>query len=209
MKKEKISYLTRLSLLTAILVLLGFTPIGSIQLPVVKATTTHIPVILGTLLLGWKAGVFLGGAFGVVSVLRSTLMPNITSFAFSPFVPLPGMEEGSWLALIVAFLPRLCIGLAVWGVHVLMRRWKTPKGICYAVSSVVGSAVNTVFVLGLIALFFAEPYANALGVAGEALLGSLLTVVLTNGVGEAIVAAVLVCAVMIPMDAILKRSKTA
>lgn len=40
-------------------------------------------------------------------------------------------------------------------------------------------------------------------------MGSLLTVVLTNGVGEAIVAAVLVCAVMIPMDAILKRSKTA
>ena len=208
MKNHKISYLTRLSLLTAILVILGFTPIGSIQLPVVKATTTHIPVIIGALLMGWKAGAFLGGAFGVVSVLRSTLFPNVTSFAFSPFVPMPGMESGSWKALIVAFVPRICIGLAVWGVYVLMRRLKLRKGLCYAVCAVAGSLVNTVFVLGLIAVFFAEPYAQALGIAGDALLVSLMTVVLTNGIGEAVVAAVLVCAIMIPMDKILKHSDT-
>ncbi len=208
MKNQKIAYLTRLALLTAILVVLGFTPIGSIQLPIVKATTTHIPVIIGALLLGWKAGAFLGGAFGVVSVIRSTLFPNVTSFAFSPFVPVPGMENGSWKALIVAFIPRICIGLAAWGVYVLLKKWKLKKGLCYAVSAVVGSLVNTIFVLGLIGILFAEPYAEALGIAGSALFSSLMGVVLTNGIGEAIVAAVIVCAVMVPLDMILKRSKT-
>lgn len=205
--KEKIRYLTRLSLLTAILVVLGFTPIGSIQLPVVKATTTHIPVIIGTLLLGWKAGVFLGGAFGVVSVVRSTLFPNVTSFAFSPFVPLPGMESGSWKALVVAFLPRICIGLAVWGCYELLRRIGARKSIGYAVSAIIGSMVNTVLVLGMIGILFGAPYAQALGIAGDALFASLMTVVFTNGLGEAIVAAVIVCAVMVPLDKILKYSK--
>lgn len=208
MKNQKVSYLTRLALLTAILVVLSFTPIGSIQLPIVKATTTHIPVIIGALLLGWKAGAFLGGAFGVVSVIRSTLFPNVTSFAFSPFVPVPGMESGSWKALIVAFLPRICIGLVTWGTYVLLNKWKFKKGLCYAVSAVVGSLVNTIFVLSLIGVLFAEPYAEALGIAGSALFASLAGVVLTNGVGEAILAAVIVCAVMVPLDMILKRSKT-
>lgn len=208
MNKQKISYLTRLSLLTAILVVLGFTPIGSIQLPVVKATTTHIPVILGALLLGWKAGAFLGSAFGVVSVLRSTLFPNITSFVFSPFVPMPGTGSGSLAALIVAFVPRICIGLAAQSVYLFLRRLNLRKGMCYAISAVAGSMVNTVFVLALIALFFAEPYAQALGIAGNALFGSLMLVVQTNGIGEAIAAAVLVCAIMLPLDKILKRSDT-
>lgn len=209
MKNQKISYLTRLSLLTAILVVLGFTPIGSIQLPIVKATTTHIPVIIGALLLGWKAGAFLGGVFGVVSVIRSTLFPNVTSFVFSPFVALPGMEGGSWKALIVAFVPRILIGLAAWGMNALMWRRKFRKEICYAVSAAVGSAVNTILVLGLIALLFSEPYARALGIASDALFASLLSVILTNGIGEAVAAAVVVCAVMVPLDAITKQSKAA
>ena len=51
----------------AVVILLASTPLGMIQLPVVKATTVHIPVILGAILLGPLAGSILGGCS--VSVL--------------------------------------------------------------------------------------------------------------------------------------------
>ena len=41
-----------LAMMGAIVVLLANTPLGLIQLPVIKATTVHIPVILGAILLG-------------------------------------------------------------------------------------------------------------------------------------------------------------
>jgi uncharacterized membrane protein len=77
-------------LLSVILVILSLTPIGSIPLPIVKATTTHIFVIIGAVILGMDAGVFQGFLFGIVSVIRSTLFQTLTSFVFSPFIPLPG-----------------------------------------------------------------------------------------------------------------------
>ena len=58
-------YYVKLALITAILVVLSVTPIGSIPMPSIKATTTHIPVIVGAILLGPGAGMFLGAAFGV------------------------------------------------------------------------------------------------------------------------------------------------
>ena len=68
----------------AILFLLTFTPIGMIDLPIIKATVLHVPVIISALLLGPKKGAFLGGMFGLASLLKNTLVPNLSSFAFSP-----------------------------------------------------------------------------------------------------------------------------
>lgn len=72
-------FLTKLALLTAILVVLSVTPVGSIPLPFVKATTSHIPVIVGAILLGPGSSAFLGGVFGVMSVVRSTIAPTLTT----------------------------------------------------------------------------------------------------------------------------------
>ena len=63
--------MVQLSLMAAIVVLLSFVPfLGYIPLVVIKATTVHIPVILGAILLGPKAGGILGGVFGITSVIN-------------------------------------------------------------------------------------------------------------------------------------------
>ena len=185
-----------MAMLMAIMFLMGFTPLGSIPLPFMKATTTHIPVIL--------AAILFGAGFGVISVLRSTMAPNVTSFAFSPFVPMPGQSTGSWKALIIAFVPRICIGLVVTlCMHLLGRRQNTRLGgfLC----GIAGSLTNTILVLALIYLLLGRSYAAASGIAYEALLGVLGSVVLTNGIGEAVCAAVLTAALAPLLRKLLTR----
>lgn len=192
-------YYVQLALLTAILAVLSVTPIGSIPLPMVKATTSHIPVIVGAILLGPKAGLFLGGVFGVMSVVRSTLMPNLTTFVFSPFLPVPGSDHGSPKALIVAFVPRLLVGLLPALLFRILQRKKVSDRLACILCGALGSLVNTLLVLGFIYLLFGREYAAALGLGYELLIGSLMSVVLTNGLAELVIAAVVVTAVCCPL----------
>jgi len=181
----------QLALLAAILVLLSFTPLGFIPVGPVKATTVHIPVIVGAVMLGMKEGAFLGGLFGLISMIRATFFPTVVAFAYSPFIPIPGSDSGSLKALVVAFVPRILIGVAAALVCRLLKgRVRDP--IVFALCGVAGSMVNTVLGMGAIYVLFGPAYSQAIQVAPELLLPAILTVVFTNGVVEALLAAVVV-----------------
>lgn len=77
---RKTQDMVKLALFSGIIVVLAMTPLGYVPLGVIRATTIHIPVILGSILLGWKAGAFLGGLFGLTSLVINTMTPNLTSF---------------------------------------------------------------------------------------------------------------------------------
>ena len=194
---RQVQSLAVLAMFTAILFLLTFTPIGMIDLPIIKATVLHVPVIIGALLLGPKKGAFLGGMFGLASLLKNTLVPNLSSFAFSPLIPVPGLDRGSPWALVVCFVPRILVGVTPWLVYTLLqalsrRRGSVLQAGSMALSAVVGAFTNTALVMGLIALLFRDAYAAAQGIPAEAVLGFILGIVAANGVPEAIVAAILV-----------------
>ena len=73
-----------------------------IQLPIIKATTVHIPVIIGAILLGPSAGAMLGAVFGVCSLISNTMAPTLLSFAFSPFMSTtgtPGALKAIWISV--------------------------------------------------------------------------------------------------------------
>lgn len=193
---EKTARMTMQAMLMAIMLVMGFTPLGSIPLPFMKATTTHIPVIIAAILFGVKSGAAFGVGFGIVSMVRQTIMPNITAFAFTPFIPIPGTEGFNWRGLIVAFVPRIMIGVTVALLYRFLARHKVNDKINLMICSITGSMVNTVFVLGLIYLLMGNAYAAAQGISHEALLGLLSGVIFSNGIGEAIVAALLVTAII-------------
>ena len=189
---RQVQSLAVLAMFTAILFLLTFTPIGMIDLPIIKATVLHVPVIIGALLLGPKKGAFLGGMFGLASLLKNTLVPNLSSFAFSPLIPVPGLDWGSPWALVVCFVPRILVGVTPWLVYTLLqalsrRRGSVLQAGSMALSAVVGAFTNTALVMGLIALLFRDAYAAAQGIPAEAVLGFILGIVAANGVPEAIV----------------------
>lgn len=205
---KRLQGLVLTALFTAILLVMGFTPLGLIDLPIIKATILHVPVIIGSVLLGPKKGAFLGGVFGAISLWKNTMAPSLLSFAFSPLVPLPGEGSGSPWALAICFLPRILVGVAPWFIVRLFE--KIPgstaalKSAGCVVAGALGSAVNTILVMGLMGLTLGGSFAAAQGIAGDAVWGSILAIVFANGIPEAIAAAVLTPVVVMGVSSALK-----
>lgn len=125
MKNTKNFTLTAMFL--AILILLAVTPLGFIPIGPINATTMHIPVIIASIVLGPRLGAFLGGTFGLISMIRSTVIQTPLSFVFSPFIPVIGTEHGSWKALLIAFIPRILIGVVPYFVYKGLRKLMKQK----------------------------------------------------------------------------------
>lgn len=199
---QKTTRMVQLALLIAIELLLAFTPLGFIPLGAINATTVHIPVIIGAILLGPAAGALLGGVFGLCSIINNTIKPTITSFVFSPFYTAGGVS-GGWRSLVVALLPRVLIGVVAAYTFRLFGRRNKNVG-CIA-AGLAGSLTNTVLVLSGIYLLFGSQYAAAKGIAIETLFKVLMGVVAANGLPEAVVAALLSTAIAIPLQQVVNR----
>lgn len=185
-------WMVSVALMAAIVILLANTPLGMIQLPIIKATTVHIPVIIGAVLLGPLAGAILGGVFGVCSMISNTVAPTLLSFAFSPFFAedLIGAVKTLWIAVGC----RVMIGVVAGWLWIGLRKLRLSPWIALPVTGFVGSLTNTVFVMGSIYVLLASQYAAAKEVARGAVWGLIMTTVTASGIPEAIAAAVLVTA---------------
>ncbi|MCL2570867.1 MAG: ECF transporter S component [Defluviitaleaceae bacterium] len=195
---------------TAIIFLLMFMGIGFLPLPFVRPTILHIPVIIGALLMGPKYGALLGFMFGLASMLFATYNPGATSFIFSPFINLPGTDNGSLLALLVAFVPRILVGIIPWYVFVGLRKLLPPKLAIanYAIAGIVGSLTNTLLVMHFIYVFFADSWNSALAAPApiDAIYAAIWGLIAANGVPEAITAAVLVAAIVGTLVIVIEKT---
>ena len=188
--------MVQLALFSAIILAMAFTlGLGYIPLGVTRATIIHLPVIIGGILLGPKKGAFLGGVFGLTSLINNTINPTVTSFTFSPFY-----SGGNLWSLVICFIPRILIGVVAYYVYkALCLLWKAAGKqknnlfdiVSLGAAGLLGSMTNTVLVMGLIYYCFGKSYAAAKGIGFEALYDVILGVVAVNGVLEALVAAVI------------------
>ncbi|MFV0382306.1 MAG: ECF transporter S component [Breznakia sp.] len=161
---------------------LGFIPLGFIN-----ATTLHIPVILGSILLGKKEGAVLGFLFGLLSLIRATTQPNLTSFIFSPFISVGGMH-GNFASLLIVFIPRILMGYIAGFLFENLSKKEVKEYFSLIISAFIGSMCNTLLVVGGIIIFFSNAYASALGIEIQALFGSIVLLIVTSGISEAFVA---------------------
>lgn len=181
------------ALMAAIVIVLANTPLGMIQLPIIKATTVHIPVIIGAILLGPSAGAILGAVFGICSLISNTMAPTLLSFAFSPFMSTTGIF-GAIKAIWVSVGCRILIGVAAGWLWKLLEKVKVNQVIALPIVGFVGSMVNTIAVMGSIYVLFAKEYAQAREVGITAVWGLIMGTITASGIPEAIAAAVLVLA---------------
>ncbi len=195
---DKTRQMVQMALLGAIILVMAFTPfLGYIPLGFTRATIIHIPVILGSLLLGPKKGAMLGALFGITSLINNTMNPTVTSFVFTPFYSV-GETHGNFWSLVICFVPRILVGIVPYYVYRLIQKLfknrKKGQIVSLSLAGLAGSLVNTLLVMNFIFLFFSQGYAQANEVSIDALYGFILTIIGMNGIPEAIVAALLTVA---------------
>lgn len=192
-QKKDTRWFVTVALMMAIIIVLANTPLGMIQLPIIKATTVHIPVIIGAIVLGPLAGGILGATFGVCSMISNTMAPTLLSFAFSPFLSTTGLV-GVIKALWISIGCRTVLGVAAGWFWILLKKIKVNQNIGLILTGFLASMFHTIIVMGSIFVLLANQYAQAKDVATTAVFGLIMGTVVGSGIPEAIAAAVLVTA---------------
>ncbi|QTJ46812.1 ECF transporter S component [Dolosigranulum pigrum] len=182
--------LTMMAIATAILLIQNFVPfLGNLPLPPLNPTIIHITVIVFTFLLGTRDGMIIGAIWGIIRMIRAFAMPA------SPLDPL------IWTNPMIAILPRLLIGLTVGVTYQwLQKRW--PSAHSLRISAFLGSLTNTVFVMLFIYVFFTEDIAYLMNIQMDNIVYGLLAIVVTSGIPEAIIAAIIAPIVVKPLKKI-------
>jgi len=210
-QSERIRQLVIAAMLSAIVALLTFTPIGMIPLPppLPSATTVHIPVLLAALVEGPVVGAVVGLVFGLCSFIRAweSGMVGLTLFFRNP---------------LISIAPRILVPLIAFGAWALWKKLVKPHAVSdkigAALASVIGTIANTVMCLGLIALIYGGDLTamiNEMISAGNAEAaylnnaGAWLVAVVgvPNGIGECIVAAIIVPMIKTAVEAVTRRAK--
>ncbi|MBR2812185.1 MAG: ECF transporter S component [Solobacterium sp.] len=186
----QIKQLTLTAFFIALQVVMTLMPIGYIPIGPINVTTMHIPVILAGIFLGTNYGALIGFVFGLTSMLRATFAPGITSFLFSPFITVGGIS-GNFASLIIVFGPRIFLGWFSGKLFRLLRKKIGPLPAC-AVSAAVNTMIHTLLVMGMIYIFFAPAYGQALGLTQAGVITAIIGVITGNGILETILAAIVV-----------------
>ncbi len=187
----KLKRFVLLAFFVAIELVLANTPLGFVPIGALRATTLHIPVILVGILMGKKEGMIMGFVFGCCSLLSATFTPTITSFVFSPFY-----GSGNLFSLLICFIPRILLGYLSGILHEI----SFPNGLNAGLVTI----IHTFLVLLGIYIFFGDAYATAIGTQG--LLLVLISVLLSNGLCEAIIAFLIISILYKPLNKIMTRS---
>lgn len=204
--KPDTRYMAMLAMLCGVLLVMGMTGIGFIPFPVIKATTMHIPVILGAILLGPKAGAILGGLFGLCSVWVNTTTPGLLSFAFSPFMSTDGLV-GVIKSLWIAVGCRVLFGMLAGWIWMVLKKLLKHDYLALPFTAASSAIFHTFFVMGSIYFLLAQQYAAAKNVAISAVFGLVMGTITASGIPEAIIAAVLVTIIGKALLHLLARMK--
>ena len=179
-KMTVIGVLSAISIMMSMLPFIGYIPIGP-----TKATIMHIPVIIGAIIEGPVVGATIGLIFGLTSLWNAMTQPTITSIFF--------------LNPLVSILPRVLIGVVAYYVYQGIYKISKKVYVSGFMAGLIGSLANTAGVLGMIYVVYADKYMERIGQAGADAGKWLFTLAATNGVPEALVAALIVSAVSVSL----------
>lgn len=197
MKNLSTRKLTRLALLTAIIVLMSFTPLGYLDLGPLAITFLTIPVIIGAVTMGCGAGAFLGFIFGITSFAK----------AFNSAMGGALLSINPFYTLILCVVPRVLEGLLCGLIYSALNRSKQNKLWAVSIGSLSCPVLNTIlYMTALVLLFGNSEYILKLR-GGKSVLNFVIAMVGVQAVVEAIVCAVIGAAISIAVLKFLKTKK--
>lgn len=204
MKKNKISirFMTQLALLTAITLVMAYTPLGYLQLGPVNASFLTVPMGVGAMLLGPGAGAFLGLVFGLTSFGNALSGGSLMGVALLNVSPVGYFVQ--------AVLGRVLAGFFCGLIFKAVKKLDKRNIACYAIGAVSAPLLNTLFYMGLLCVIFYNcEYVQGL-VAATGAMNPILFVVATVGVQglvEALVCGVAGYVVSKSVDMVQKAQK--
>lgn len=177
---ERTLLLVQNAILSAIIILMAFTPLGYLRVGPVSITFLIIPVVIGAIVNGPVSGAILGGVFGATSFAQC--------FGLDPFGTAL-LAINPILTFIMTMVPRVVMGLAVGLIFQALHKRNMKSILPFAVASLSGALLNTILFVGALVLFFGNSdYLRQFGDSIIAILGVLVTF---NAIIEAVVCTVL------------------
>jgi len=195
MKNTSTKSLVIMGLLTAILFIFSFTPLGTITVGPLAITMNTIPIALAAVTLGWQGGLIMGVMFGLMSFMQAAgiMMPSAmgtTLFAINPA-----------LTFCQCVIPRALDGLCVGFIYQGITKTLNKETACF-ITGFFSAFLNTCFFMSSLVLLFSqteyvggmiEKYGNG------NILVFIVTLVGVNAVAEAIASTVITGAVGIAL----------
>lgn len=174
-----------LAMLSAILLIMSFTPLGYLNIGPLAISFNMIPVAVGAITLGPTGGAFLGAVFGITSFLQCIGIGGTSAMGVILF------EINPVLAFVQRFVPRLLAGLLSGFVYLGMKKWTNPTAAGF-VTGFSAAVLNTVLFMSALVLCFGQSeYLQGL-IGGQNLIVFMCSFVGINAVFEMFAVTVIV-----------------
>ena len=189
--KSKTLQMAQLAILLAILLIMAFTPLGYLKIGPLSVSFLTLPVAIGAVILGPKAAIILGLAFGLTSFYQCLGMDALG-------VALMGISPVK--TFIMCVVPRVLIGLVAGYLYQGLKD-KNDK-VATAVTCLAAPIVNTVCFLGAMVLFFGNT--TVLKQFGDTIWAILSVMGIANVIPETIVCLLAGTAICLALKKALK-----
>lgn len=172
--------LVYMAVFIAIILLQSWVPtLGYISFGAISLTFIHVTVIVAVLWLGIKQGTLIGAVWGITAMI-------IAYMRGTPF------ERLVFVNPLISLLPRILMPVVLGGLIYLMRQNKWDDKLVSLIAGVIGSLLNTGFVLGAVGLFAGKEFISTVQGANIDQLWTIIGgIIAANGVPEAILAGVM------------------
>ena len=145
MKNKKTLEMVQMAVLIAIILVMAFTSIGYIRTAGLSISIITIPVVIGAMIIGPKAGLILGTVFGLTSFYQC--------FGLDPFGATL-LSINPFLTFMVCIPTRALMGWLTGVIFNAVKKIDKTKTVCYFVGGLLGAFLNTLFFMGMLILCF-------------------------------------------------------
>ena len=144
--RQNLLYLTQIALLSAIELILAYTPLGYLKVGPLSLSFLSIPVAIGACVIGPSAGAILGGIFGITSYFNAITGASVMTAAMFQINP--------FTCAITCIFTRILMGALTGWIFRMIQKIDKTDFVRYLVASVCAPLLNTVLFMGALVLFF-------------------------------------------------------
>lgn len=144
-RRQKTVLLVETAMLTAIIAVMAFTPLGYLRVGPLELTLIMVPVIIGAVTCSPAVGAFLGGVFGITSFIQCFMGSPLGAILVSVSI---------WRTFIVCVVSRILAGFLCGLLYRVCAKHDKKHGWSFVAASVSGALLNTVLFLGTLAFLF-------------------------------------------------------